>query len=267
MRARMILLSALALITRASPGLAQDDDWVARCRRWSNRDGRAQHCEQRESRLPARPSVAVDAGHNGGVEVEGWSQTGVLVRARIQAWAPTEREAQAIARQVRVDTEGTLSATGPARADGRGWAVSWQLFVPRRTGLEVETHNGPISVSNVSGRMELEAHNGPLNLRGVAGHVRGRTHNGPLNVTLAGSRWEGEGLDLATTNGPVNLTVPRNYSAELETGTVHGPVDLDLDQPIPVRGNLSRRIRATLGRGGATVRAVTTNGPIRLRNS
>jgi hypothetical protein len=268
MRVRPLLLASIPLaFLGANPGLAQEEDWVARCRRGNHAGERAQHCEERESRHSARATVSVDAGQNGGVSVEGWSEPGIRVRARVQAWAPTESEAREIARQVRVDTEGTLTASGPEHGSRRGWAVSWQIFVPRRTGLELETHNGPISVENVTGRMQLQAQNGPVSLRGVGGDVRARTQNGPVNVTLSGARWDGQGLDVETTNGPVTLSLPRSYSAELETGTVNGPMDLGLEQPIPVRGNISRRIRTTLGSGGPRIRAVTTNGPVRLRNS
>jgi DUF4097 and DUF4098 domain-containing protein YvlB len=267
MRATPLMLAALTLVA-GSARLGAQSDWIRNCER-GNHDDRERHCEARESRIQARATVTVDAGQNGGVSIEGWDQSDILVEARIQTWASTEREAREIARDIRVSTSGTISATGPSTSGNRrsGWAVSYKIFVPRRTSLSVETHNGPISVEDVAGRMALRAHNGPLNLHGVSGDVNGRTQNGPINVTLAGSRWSGAGLDVETVNGPVNLRVPRNYSAELETGTVNGPINFDLEQPIPVRGRITRVIRSTLGSGGAPIRAVTTNGPVVLRNS
>ena len=187
--------------------------------------------------------------------------------ARGPAWAATASEAREIAQQVRVSTDGTLRASGPAMRGRSGWAVSWQLRVPRRTSLQVETQNGPISVADVSGRMQLSAQNGPLSLTRIGGDVHGRTVNGPLSVTLAGSRWSGEGLDVATTNGPLVLRVPRGYSAELEAGTVNGPMSVDLGRTVSGRGRHSRRLHTTLGDGGPPVRAVTTNGPVSIRES
>ena len=266
MRPTPLLVAALGLLAAAPAATLAQSDWLERCRRNHSGD-RVQHCEQRESRLSTRASLSVDAGQNGGVSVHGWDQSGILVRAKVQAWGATAAEARQLASAIRIDTDGELSASGPAAGGRSGWAVSWEIFVPRRTGLTVSTHNGPISVENVTGRMALEAHNGPLGLSGVGGDVRGRTRNGPINVTLVGSRWNGTGLDVETTNGPVNLRLPRNYSAELETGTVNGPMNFDLDQPIPVRGRITRRIRAQLGDGGPPIRAVTTNGPVVLRNT
>jgi DUF4097 and DUF4098 domain-containing protein YvlB len=97
----------------------------------------------------------------------------------------------------------------------------------------------------------------------ASGRVTGRTTNGGLDVRLDGSAWDGEGLDLETSNGGVNLVVPEDYNAELQTGTVNG--GLNLDFPLTVQGRVNRRIEVTLGRGGAPIRAVTTNGGIRLR--
>ena len=72
-------------------------------------------------------------------------------------------------------------------------------------------------------------------------------------------------LDLTTTNGGVNLTLPGSYSAHLETSTVNGGVNVDL--PMTVTGNLkpSREINADIGSGGPTLRLKTTNGGIRIQ--
>jgi|GEM_PF-264907 len=262
---RATLPLAMALSLFALPAAAQEpSNWAERCRSWNRDDNRESVCEERETRLGARESLTVDGRQNGGVSVKAWDGSDVLVRAQIQATAPTREEAGRIARNVRVSTSGgTIHASGPETTGRRGWAVSYEIFVPRRMDLNIETHNGPISVAGVSGEMELEALNGPMSLHDVGGDVRARTTNGPLNVQLAGSRWSGDGLDAQTVNGPVNLIVPDGYSAELETGTANGPVRIDI--PGTARGRTSH-LRARLGGGGAPVRVMTTNGPLTVRS-
>jgi DUF4097 and DUF4098 domain-containing protein YvlB len=263
--ARAALPMAAALSLLALPAAAQEPSgWVERCQRWNRDDDREVVCEERETRLGARESLTVDGRQNGGVTVRAWEGRDILVRAQIQTTAPSQNEAREMARRVSVSTSGgTVRADGPETEGRRHWSVSYEIFVPRRMDLEIETHNGPISVDGVSGEMELTALNGPMSLRGVGGDVRARTTNGPLSVTLVGSSWSGEGLDAQTTNGPVNLTVPDGYSAELETGTVHGPVRIDI--PVTVRGEARKHIRTRLGRGGAPIRVMTTNGPLTVR--
>jgi hypothetical protein len=60
----------------------------------------------------------------------------------------------------------------------------------------------------------------------------------------------------------VNLSMPRNYSARLETGTVNGSMNIDF--PITLQGSIGRRITTQLGSGGPPIRALTTNGGVRI---
>lgn len=262
----LLAAPALALLL-TSAATAQDpsSEWLQRCR--DNRSNRTEvQCEVRETRLAAQPRLSVDGGDNGGVTVKGWSEGGILVRARVQAQARTREEAAEIARQVRVETGGgEVRATGPANRANRHWSVSYEVFVPRRIALDVETTNGGISVERVTGEMRLRASNGGVNLRGVGGDVHARTSNGGMRVVLEGDRWSGAGLNAETSNGGVTLDVPRGYSASLETGTVNGSMNFDI--PVTVQGRLTRRVRTNLGRGGAPIRIVTTNGSVTVRGS
>ena len=268
--AALPLAAVLALVPRPATAQDRDDDddgasWVARCQRWNDHDSdRETFCEQRETRI-ARPSLlSVDGRENGGVSVKAWDGADVLVRQRIQAWAPSREEARSVASAVRVHTgAGEIYADGPESARRRGYSVSYEIFVPRRMDLRLTTNNGPVAVNGITGRMELRAHNGPLALRDLGGDVHARADNGPLAVVLGGSSWSGGGLDAATTNGPVTLSVPSGYRATLTTGTVNGPMNVDI--PVTIQGRFPRQFTTELGGGGAPVRAVTTNGPVTVR--
>ena len=264
-RAALPVAAALSLAAQGAPAQQQDDgEWLEQCRR--NWNGRGEnHCEVREVRLRPGGTLRVDGRENGGVHVRGWDRDEVLVRARVQAHAGSAADARRIASGIRVESGGgSVRATGPETSRDQHWAVSYEVFVPRRADLDLDTHNGPIDVRDVSGALELSAHNGPLTLRNVGGTVRGRTVNGPLNVELSGSAWSGAGLDVQTTNGPVNLAIPAGYNAHLETGNTHGPVNVDF--PVTVQGR-THRISTDLGRGGPTIRAITTNGPVNVRRA
>jgi DUF4097 and DUF4098 domain-containing protein YvlB len=92
--------------------------------------------------------------------------------------------------------------------------------------------------------------------------VHARTTNGGVDVTLTGEKWDGDALDLHSTNGGVRMRVPEDYSARLETRTVNGGVHVDF--PVTVQGRIGREISTTLGKGGALVRAETTNGGVHV---
>lgn len=268
---RTVLVASLMAIG-AIYGLAQKTDKIKNkdtsltCRNdgsWYG-DRLAGNCEIREQTLAPSGSVSIDGRQNGGVSVKGWDQNQVLVRARVQTGAPTEAEAAALAQQVKIETGGSkIFASGPDNDRNHHWDVSYEIFVPRRQDVSIETHNGGIAISEVNGKIDFEATNGGVVLRRVGGAVRGSTTNGGLVIELAGDHWDGETLDVSTTNGGVIMSVPENYSAHLETGTVNGGINVEF--PITVQGRINRQLAVNLGSGGATVKAMTTNGGVRIQ--
>lgn len=260
------LLAVLAAIQMSLPALAHaqasDQRWISDCESNKNHNNRrSTHCSVRVFDLSARSSLSINAGFNGGVEVLAWDEPGIEVHARIQARDRSMSEARELAEGIEIDSTGPiLRATGPSGNDG-SWSVSFLVMVPRRMDLEATAHNGPVSVENVSGKMNLSVVNGPLDLSGLSGDVHARAENGPLMVRLVGSEWDGAGLDAETRNGPISIEIPKDYSAELETGTVNGPLAVNFPLTVTLQGRAPQRIRTTLGHGGAPVRAVTTNGP------
>jgi hypothetical protein len=241
------------------------EEWLRRCRDWDQDDDRVRHCEVRDITIPRIGGrLNIDGRLNGGIAVRAWDRNEILVRAKIQTWAETETEARRLAGAIRIRTDdGRVSAEGSEGGRRNGWFVSYDAYVPRRSDLDLRTHNGGISVEGVQGRIDVEALNGGVSIRDVQGDVRGGTTNGGLTLSLAGDRWVGEGVDLETTNGGVTIIVPASYSARLETGTVNG--GLHIDFPITVQGMIGRRLTTTLGSGGPLIRVRTTNGGVNLR--
>lgn len=253
----------MTALLAASAAYAQDNSECDE-ERWGNwRGGPAgRFCEVRELTLPASGTLSVDARQNGSIRVAGEDRRDVQVRAIVHAWGRDDAEAESIAGGVNVRTEGEVRADGPSREGRAGWSVSYRVLVPRETDLNLETVNGSIAIADVQGDLEFEATNGSITLDGVGGNVRGRTTNGGVDAELTGRTWEGEGLDLETTNGGVRLRIPEDYSARLETETVHGGIDVDF--PVTVQGRIGREFSTTLGRGGPLIRAETTNGGVRI---
>jgi hypothetical protein len=264
-RGVLIVLAACAMSVVAF-GQKEKYDSLG-CRDNWNNDKRANHCEIKEQTLAASEStIDVDGKMNGGVSIKGWERNEILMRARIQSVGPTQAEADELAKQITIETAGSkIFASGPPNRNDHWWSVSYEIFVPRRSNLSLKTNNGGIAISDVSGRLEFSALNGGVSLRRIGGNVKGGTTNGGLNVELSGERWDGEALDVNTTNGGVSISIPENYSAHLETGTVNG--HLNVDFPVTVQGNITRELAVNLGSGGATIRAMTTNGGVKIHRS
>jgi DUF4097 and DUF4098 domain-containing protein YvlB len=239
-------LAAAAAVGAQQPAAGACDDqgfW----RGWRT-SGHA--CEVRDITVPSRETLAVDAA-NGGINVTGADRGDVSIRATVHAWAEDEAAARAVLGEIVLETNDVIRASGPAQRGRVGWSVSYDIAAPRETDLDLDTVNGSIAITNLRGDLEFDATNGAVKLEGVAGNVRGATVNGGVEVTLTGARWDGDALDVRTTNGGVRLRVPEGYSARLETHTVNGGTNIDF--PVTVQGRLGRNVSTTLGDGGALV--------------
>ena len=228
---------------------------------WTSYKQLKNYCETRDLdfEAPVGRPLSVDADPNGGITVHGWDGPDVRVRVKVQAWAATAEKAAARARRIVIaPANGTLRAIDPEQ--DKDWSVSYEIFVPRTTALALNTVNGGISLDNLSSAITFATTNGGIDLANLGGQVKGETTNGGINITLSGSKWEGKGLDVTTTNGGIHWMLPRSYSAQLYTSTTMGGIRTSL--PVTKSGMFRKKVEANLGQGGVTVKAVTTNGGI-----
>lgn len=234
---------------------------------YSSGDNKASYKETREMNLRPGNALNVDGGRSGGIKVRGEDRADVLVRACVQTQGVTDEAARVIAKNIRIETSPNVRAENSGGESS--WAVSYEILVPRSTDLKLSTYNGGIGISSVEGTLEFEAHNGGISLSNVAGDVKGKTTNGGVSVALSGNSWKGSGLDVETTNGGVQLSMPETYAAHVETGTVNGGFKSDVSQLNAEKTDRSRgtRLSTDLNGGGAPIRVVTTNGGVKISSS
>src|SRR5213078_3511685 len=127
---------------------------------------RERFCEVRDMTIKApERGLSVDGRDNGGISFYGWDKNEVLIRALIQTNADSRREAEELAKDIKVATDGDRGrADGPGYRRHTNWSVSYEVWVPRKTNLDADTHNGGVAVEGVEGRMELRAVNGGITL-------------------------------------------------------------------------------------------------------
>ncbi|MBV8551109.1 MAG: DUF4097 family beta strand repeat protein [Acidobacteriaceae bacterium] len=254
----LVALSIYAV--QANAGAFNDGEGCSANRGWG--DDRAHYAESREQRLATAPVNSINPGQNGSVRVHGWNSGDVLVKACIQTGAPTEAEAQELAREVKIAKgPGQIEASGPEAENHRYWSVSYEVWLPGSSNLNLKAFNGSIAVEAVHGQIRFETLNGSVRLNGVGGDVDGSTTNGSLNVDLATSA-PTSGIRLSTTNGSVRLRIPENFSARVEASTVNGSVHTDF--PITVSGDIGKHLSFTVGSGGPLVETSSVNGSVHI---
>ncbi|UOQ70094.1 DUF4097 family beta strand repeat-containing protein [Hymenobacter cellulosilyticus] len=195
--------------------------------------------------------------------MKGWDGKDIRVRAKILAWGKNDEEARKLGRSVTIMAKDYTLRAESSEPGELGWAVSYEVFVPRNMPLTLRTLNGGINLSDLLGPVTFEAANGGISLVNVGGSVKGRTVNGGVKIKLAGTKWVGEGLDVETQNGSITWDLPKNYSARLFAATTVGSISAG-KLPVTSSATLQKVVTATLGQGGAPLRAVTTKGSIKL---
>ena len=191
------------MLAAAPSLLAQQDEneWLDDCRDYESRR-RVPHCEIRNTgyRQAAAGMLTAEPNQNGGVSIQGWDRDSVHIQARIRTVARTEDAARAMSQQIRIVAEqGNVRAIGPSSDRDGNWNVSLVIFVPRRTSVRAETHNGPIALTQIEGNIDGAPGMAPSPFARWPATCGRAPRNGPL-VRL-GDALKGAGLDAETQNG------------------------------------------------------------------
>jgi DUF4097 and DUF4098 domain-containing protein YvlB len=247
----------------------QSGNWhTGECEDKGKHWGDAHVCQMRRTTF-ALPNAHLNVNTtNGGIDITGEDRSDVALEARVTAWAATESEANDLLNQVVIDTDhGNIRDQGPHQHffNRTGYSIDYHLHVPRHLAADLHTMNGGIDLTRLDGDLHFQTTNGGVSLDRLSGEVRGATVNGGLDISLDGDRWQGEGLHAETTNGGVDLRVPENYSAHLETGTVNGGIEVNF--PITIQGEIKNRLNTDLGTGGPTIHAQTVNGGVTISHN
>jgi putative adhesin len=231
---------------------------------------------------------------NGRIVVEAWDRPQIRVQMTREVRAPGQESGRTLMKQLTADVTVSprrvrIVSVYPKREKvvgfwdllGRGVRsanIHYYVQVPRGTSLDLETANGEVRVRGTQGKLVASTTNGDIDVTSVRGSADVRTTNGEIRI----ARLEGMAdamttngsvaaeitalpstgsMELHTTNGNVQLALPRDIRAEVEANTTNGRVNINYT--VTMIGSItSKSIRGTIGGGGAKIRLETTNGNI-----
>jgi hypothetical protein len=224
---------------------------------------------------PIQAGSNLSAGtHNGYIKVTGADVNQCDITATIIARADTVENAQKLAEKVDVKLEDFGSNGLIVRIDkpelnkyfgNKYIRVNLDITSPRRTSLVLNTHNGVVNVTNISGDLEAHTHNGNVSAKNISGSaVLLTTHNGRVNVAYneeASAVIDGY---IKSHNGSITLKSPANLSVRLEASAHNGRIKTEL--PITCVGNVTgRNLKGTIGAGEGKLLLKTHNGSIHIK--
>lgn len=233
-------------------------------------------------KFPATSStVHAEASQNGGVYVYGWDNPEFSVLNCKAAAASDGESAQSRLEQIKLSFDnGQLGVRGPEDGDWISYliihaprnsamalrAVNGGISLEDLTGkLNVDGTNGPLSIKNCSGQVDADITNGPISYFGHGGNVHLRAQNGPIDVNLAGTSWENGELEAHSTNGPLDLRIPKSFrSGVLVETRGYSPFSCS-DACTGAHKDFDDENKSVqFGTGNPVVRLSTVNGPVSI---
>ena len=177
------------------------------------------------------PSVnAVEATTlNGNLTLSGDANSEIVVEMYIlrngagffrRSWSAEETKqhlAENYTIEVKVAGEKLLVAVRQKNNKSSQISISFKIIIPRQMNSNLETTNGSVQISNLTGSHKLETVNGSIKVENVSGKIYGSTTNG--NVTVTNSN---DDINLSTVNGSITET---GCSGKINLTTVNGKVN------------------------------------------
>jgi len=247
---------------------------------------------------------------DGSIEVRGWdkSEVRIEVEKRGADQAAVDR-IQVKATQAGNVITVEIAKPSPLTTGGFRSSPSASLVVsvPLQTTLVARSGDGSIKVKRVTGKVDVETNDGSLSLDEISGELIARTGDGTIQgsdltgraavktgdggiemsgvwtaltvetqdgsvklVGRKGSRAD-EAWEVTTGDGTIALTLPEDFSAELDAHTGDGRIRverLDGKATAPDAGEETSRstVRGKLGEGGKALRLRTGSGRITISN-
>jgi DUF4097 and DUF4098 domain-containing protein YvlB len=144
-------------------------------------------------------------------------------------------------------------------------SVKYEVIVPMGTRLDsVETVNGGVNISGVSGKVVAESVNGDLEVSDLAGDVGLSTVNGSIEAEF--SRLEDQQhVKVETVNGRVTIDLPGNADVDISADTLNGGINASDFGLEAEKGFVGSDLNGKIGNGGARLNIDTVNGSIKIR--
>ncbi|MEW6321635.1 MAG: DUF4097 family beta strand repeat-containing protein [Acidobacteriota bacterium] len=139
----------------------------------------------------------------------------------------------------------------------------FDITVPSRTSLDIDTFSAPVTVRGVAGSHEVDGFSSRLRLSGVSGPLRAKTFSGEIEIEATG--WQnGDDLSAETFSGDVIVRLPDSARGSMSFNSFSGRFESDL--PVAVTAASRRDFRGELNGGGSSAfRMKTFSGDVTIR--
>jgi DUF4097 and DUF4098 domain-containing protein YvlB len=180
---------------------------------------------------------------------------------------------------VNVETSGGDVEAGKIEGDTRLQTSGGSIVIDTvRGGLDVRTSGGGIRLRSIEGTTVAHTSSGDVlaetvrgdadlatsggDIKGVDldGRIRAHTSGGNIEVALVGAN---RGIEATSSGGDITITLPAAAKGSVEASSSGGSIKTDF--PVSTTEIGERRLKGTINGGGASIRARTSGGSVRLQ--
>lgn len=126
--------------------------------------------------------------------------------------------------------------------------------------IKTSTSGGRISIDNYDGNIDASTAGGDIHLQGKNGKIDASTAGGNIKLDYAGKNF---GMDLSTLGGNIYATLPIDFDADADLGTLAGNITCDFAK-VENCNHVSNYVRAKFNNGGETFKCTTSAGNITI---
>jgi DUF4097 and DUF4098 domain-containing protein YvlB len=138
--------------------------------------------------------------------------------------------------------------------------------------IMVRSGDGSIRMERIEGKVDVETGDGSIGLEAKPTSLHAKTSDGSIRMQIEPDSTMAEDWDVQTDDGTVVLTLPTSFNGELDAETRDGSVRTNHPalsaeaRPGEDRQERRRKLKATLGSGGPTLRVRSGDGTIRIEH-
>lgn len=147
------------------------------------------------------------------------------------------------------------NTNGNLEANTSGGNVSISVSIG---DIKVSTAGGKISVNDFNGNVDVSTAGGDINLDGSNGKIDASTAGGSIRLDYSGKNF---GVDMSTLGGNINASLPGDFDADADIGTLAGNISCDFAK-VQKENHVTSFIRAKFNNGGEVFKCTTSAGNI-----
>jgi DUF4097 and DUF4098 domain-containing protein YvlB len=232
--------------------------------------------EKFEKTIPFEPGgyVAV-TNQNGNIQVSSWNEKSVQITAFKKVNLSNSSDAEKWLKMIDIeiiqhDHEIKINTHTPEQRESFlekffsrhnvSCSVEYEIKVPQKTDLNLQSSNGNIDVREIEGRIRLETTNGNIDAVEINGLARCETTNGSIHAEFEQVP-DQDRMSFETTNGSIKIFLPEDFGGDFDLNTINGSITSDF--PIKIEGRWGRKhFQGQVQDGHCSLDCSTINGSI-----